>query len=136
MPLGDEIEVTGKVVQVSNGVDVDGILRLTVDVESLWNRSANLARRDAGRWRIAVNRGSWGAPRYLSRGAKVFVEGKLRWVRCDRDGAGKQDLEILAECRGLTVTRDAQGGMPGAAELARRVEQRTRVDRALDCGER
>ena len=52
--------------------------------------------------------------RYLSKGMKVAVEGKLRWSQWERDGQKRSKVEIVADTVEFMSRQNAQSGV-GAA---------------------
>lgn len=48
--------------------------------------------------------------RYLSKGTKVSIEGKLRWSQWERDGQKRSKIEVVAEEIELMQRRDGERG--------------------------
>jgi len=54
--------------------------------------------------------------RYLSKGSKVAIEGKLRWSQWERDGQKRSKIEVIVDEIEFLSSRDGNGGN-GAAYL-------------------
>ena len=48
--------------------------------------------------------------RYLSKGSKVAIEGKLRWSQWESDGGKRSKLEVVVDEIELMSRRDDEGG--------------------------
>ncbi|WP_302961259.1 single-stranded DNA-binding protein [uncultured Adlercreutzia sp.] len=48
--------------------------------------------------------------RYLSKGTKVSIEGKLRWSQWERDGQKRSKLEVIVDELEFMSSRNANGG--------------------------
>ncbi|MEY8460107.1 single-stranded DNA-binding protein [Eggerthellaceae bacterium 24-137] len=54
---------------------------------------------------------------YLSKGAKVSIEGKLRWEQWERDGQKRSTLKVVVdELEFMSSRQGAQGGPYGASQ--------------------
>ena len=58
--------------------------------------------------------------RFLSKGSKVAIEGKLRWSQWERDGQKRSKIEVVVDEIELMTSRDSGGnaGMPRMAAPA------------------
>ena len=52
--------------------------------------------------------------RYLSKGAKVSIEGKLRWSQWERDGQKRSKIEVIIDDIEFMTQRDRNHGTPQA----------------------
>ena len=60
--------------------------------------------------------------RFLSKGSKVAIEGKLRWSQWERDGQKRSKIEVIVDEIELMTSRDGGGnaGMPRMSAPASR----------------
>ena len=52
--------------------------------------------------------------RYLSKGAKVAIEGKLRWSQWEREGQKRSKIEVIVDEIEFLSARDGQAGLQPA----------------------
>ena len=50
--------------------------------------------------------------RFLSKGVKVTIEGKLRWSQWERDGQKRSKLEVIVDELEFMSSRNSNGGAP------------------------
>ena len=55
---------------------------------------------------------------YLSKGAKVAIEGKLRWSQWEHDGQKRSKIEVIVDEIEFMSRRDQQGGQGGYQQQA------------------
>ena len=55
---------------------------------------------------------------YMTKGAKVAVEGKLRWSQWERDGQKRSKVEVIAEHVELMSRRDGNSGAPAPVDAS------------------
>lgn len=55
---------------------------------------------------------------YLSKGAKVAIEGKLRWSQWETDGQKRSKVEVIVDEIEFMSRRDQQGGQGGCQQQA------------------
>lgn len=48
--------------------------------------------------------------RFLSKGSKVTIEGKLRWSQWERDGQKRSKIEVIVDSLDFMSSRNATGG--------------------------
>lgn len=52
--------------------------------------------------------------RYLSKGSKVMIEGKLRWSEWEKDGQRRSKIEVVVDDLEFAGARPEGGGAPAA----------------------
>ena len=61
--------------------------------------------------------------RFLQKGAKVAIEGKLRWSQWERDGQKRSKIEVIVDEIEFLTPRDGSGQSSGASYSAPRASE-------------
>ena len=113
----------GKDPEVRNTQDGTKIVNLTLATSETWTDKASGERKEKTEWHKIVifnDRIADVAERFLKKGAKVYVEGKIttrKWT--DKDGADRYSTEIVIDrFKGELTMLDTRGGGGGVSEPA------------------
>lgn len=65
--------------------------------------------------------------RYLQKGTKVAIEGKLRWSQWEKDGQKRSKLEVIAEELEFMSSKDGSGASSGSGAAPGQVDASSSV---------
>ena len=65
-----------------------------------------------------INKRAESLSRYLSKGTKVSIEGKLRWSQWEREGQKRSKIEVIVDELEFMSSRNKTDGYDANAEFA------------------